>query len=159
MARTLISSALGSFGPLSAASIRELSVQGCRALEYPGPEAWKPLLWLVRSDCEPVLRYWKQTQGRFIVCDLCVSAQASHHHSKPSARWHKRGATRDAQMLDRTSACCLSSGRRRELEWFGGCIWGCGCCATSWFTRYGFHNCLMKPNVFVPNFIVYNFTG
>ena len=65
MARKLIQSTLGSFGPLSAASIRELRVQGCRALEYPDPEVWKPLLWsmtsletlwLVKSDCEPVLR-------------------------------------------------------------------------------------------------------
>lgn len=65
MARTLIQSTLGSFGPLSAASIRELCVQGCRAPEYPDPEAWKPLLWtmatldtlwLVKSDCEPVLQ-------------------------------------------------------------------------------------------------------
>ena len=64
MARTLVQSTLGSFGPLSAGSIRELNVQGCRALEYPDPEAWKPLLgsmteldtlWLVNSDCEPVL--------------------------------------------------------------------------------------------------------
>ena len=65
MAQTLIQSTLGSFGPLSVASIRELRVQGCRALEYPDPETWKPLLgsmtrldtlWLVKSDCEPVLR-------------------------------------------------------------------------------------------------------
>ncbi|KAF9793403.1 hypothetical protein BJ322DRAFT_1034511 [Thelephora terrestris] len=65
MARKLIQSTLGSFGPLPVASIRELRVQGCRALEYPDPEAWKPLLqsmasldtlWLVKSDCEPVLR-------------------------------------------------------------------------------------------------------
>jgi len=65
MARTLIQSTLGSFGPLSAASMRELCVQGCRAPEYPDPEAWKPLLgsmarldtlWLVKSDCEPVLQ-------------------------------------------------------------------------------------------------------
>jgi hypothetical protein len=65
MARTLIQSTLASLGPLPAASIRELIVQGCRALEYPEPEAWKPLLrsmtsldtlWLVKSDCEPVLR-------------------------------------------------------------------------------------------------------
>ena len=65
MARTLIQSTLASFGPLPAASIRELIVQGCRALEYPEPEVWKPLLrsltsldtlWLVESDCEPVLR-------------------------------------------------------------------------------------------------------
>ena len=65
MARALIQSTLGSFGPLSAASIRELCVQGCRASEYPDPEAWKPLLetmtsletlWLMKSDCEPVLQ-------------------------------------------------------------------------------------------------------
>ena len=65
MARTLIQSTLSSFGSLPAASIRELCVQGCRELEYPNPEAWKPLLgsmtsldtlWLVKSDCEPVLR-------------------------------------------------------------------------------------------------------
>ena len=65
MALTLIQSTLGSFGPLSAASIRELSVRGCRTSEYPDPEAWKPLLesmtgldtlWLVRSDCGPILR-------------------------------------------------------------------------------------------------------
>jgi len=65
MARTLIQSTLGSFGPLSAASMRELCVQGCRAPEYPDPEVWKPLLglmasldtlWLVKSDCEPVLQ-------------------------------------------------------------------------------------------------------
>ena len=65
MARTLIQSTLSSFGPLSAASIRELCVQGCRESEYPDPEVWKPLLesmtsldtlWLVKSDCEPVIR-------------------------------------------------------------------------------------------------------
>jgi hypothetical protein len=65
MALTLIQSTLGSFGPLPAAHIRELSVRGCRALEYPDPVAWKPLLgsmtsldtlWLVKSDCGPVLR-------------------------------------------------------------------------------------------------------
>ncbi|KAF9648601.1 hypothetical protein BDM02DRAFT_3269399 [Thelephora ganbajun] len=65
MARTLIQSTLSSFGPLSAASIREVSVQGCHTLEYPDPEAWKPLLgsmtsletlWLVKSDCDPVLQ-------------------------------------------------------------------------------------------------------
>ena len=65
MARTLIQSTLGSFGPLSAASIRELCVQGCRTPEYPDPEVWKPLLgsmesldtlWLVKSECEPVLQ-------------------------------------------------------------------------------------------------------
>ena len=63
MARTLIQSTLGSFGPISVASMCELCVQGCRAPEY--PEAWKPLLgsmasldtlWLVNSDCEPVLQ-------------------------------------------------------------------------------------------------------
>jgi len=65
MARTLIKSTLSSFGPLSTASIRELCMQGCRESEYPDPEVWKPLLgsmkgldtlWLVKSDCEPVLR-------------------------------------------------------------------------------------------------------
>lgn len=65
MALTLIQSTLASFGPLPAASIRELSVRGCRALEYPEPEVWKPLLgsmesldtlWLVKSDCVPILR-------------------------------------------------------------------------------------------------------
>lgn len=65
MARTLVQSTLGSLGPLLAASIRELCVQGCRESEYPDPEVWKPLLgsmtnldtlWLVKSDCEPVLR-------------------------------------------------------------------------------------------------------
>ena len=76
MARTLIQSTLGSFAPLSAASIRELCVQGCRALEYPDPEAWKPLLgsmtnldtlWLVKSDCEPVLRVL-ETDSRSLPC-------------------------------------------------------------------------------------------
>lgn len=65
MARTLVQSTLGSFGPLSADSIRELCMQGCREPEYPEPEVWKPLLesmtgletlWLMKSDCEPVLR-------------------------------------------------------------------------------------------------------
>lgn len=65
MARTLVRSTLGSFGPLLAASIRELCVQGCRESEYPDPENWKPLLgsmtnldtlWVVKGDCEPVLR-------------------------------------------------------------------------------------------------------
>jgi len=64
-ARTLIQSTLGSFGPISAALVRELCVQGCRAQEYPDPAAWKPLLgsmtsldtlWLVKSACEPVLQ-------------------------------------------------------------------------------------------------------
>lgn len=72
MARTLVRSTLGSFGPLSAASVRELCVQGCRALEYPDPEAWKPLLgsmtsldtlWLVNSDCEPVLQALEADSG------------------------------------------------------------------------------------------------
>lgn len=72
MALTLIQSTLGSFGPLSAASIRELGVRGCRALEYPDPEVWKPLLgsmtgldtlWLVRSDCGPVLRILETDPG------------------------------------------------------------------------------------------------
>ena len=72
MARTLIQSTLGSFGPLSAASIRELCLQGCRTLEYPDPEVWKPLLesmtsldtlWLVESDCEPVLRVLETDPG------------------------------------------------------------------------------------------------
>jgi hypothetical protein len=76
MARTLIQSTLGSFGPLSAAPIRELCVQGCRALEYPDPEAWKPLLgsmasldtlWLVKSDCEPVLGVL-ETDSRSLPC-------------------------------------------------------------------------------------------
>lgn len=65
MARTLVRSTLSSFEPLSTASIRELCVQGCRELEYPDPKDWKPLmgsmtsldtLWIVKSDCEPVLR-------------------------------------------------------------------------------------------------------
>jgi hypothetical protein len=65
MARTLVQSTLDLFEPLSAASIRELCVQGCCTLEYPDPEAQKLLLglmasldalWLVKSDCEPFLR-------------------------------------------------------------------------------------------------------
>ena len=72
MALTFIQSSLGSFGPLSVSSIRELSVQGCRALEYPDPEAWRPLLgsmtsldtlWLVKSDCGPILRVLETDPG------------------------------------------------------------------------------------------------
>ena len=72
MALTLIRSTLGSFGPLPTASIRELSVRGCRALEYPEPEVWKPLLrsmtsldtlWLVKSDSGPILRVLETDPG------------------------------------------------------------------------------------------------
>ena len=75
MARTLVQSTLGSFGPLSAASIRELCVRGCRESEYPDPEVWKPLLgsmtgldtlWLVKSDCEPVLRILETDPGSLV---------------------------------------------------------------------------------------------
>jgi hypothetical protein len=72
MARTLIHSTLSSLGPLSAASVREMWVQGCRALEYPDQEVWKPLLrsmtsldtlWLVKSDCEPVMQVLETDPG------------------------------------------------------------------------------------------------
>ena len=44
MARTFVQSTLGSFGPLSAASIRELCVRGYRESDYPDPEIREPLL-------------------------------------------------------------------------------------------------------------------
>lgn len=95
MARTLIQSTLSSFGTLSAASIRELCVQGCRESEYPDPEVWKPLLEGVDDKlghvvaCEERLRACHTGIGNrlkvpyFYAVFACLFRQATITPSRP----------------------------------------------------------------------------
>ena len=120
-ARTLIQSTLSSFGPLSTASIRKLCMQGCRELEYPDPGVRKPLLgsmtslgalWLVKSDCEPVLRTL-ETDRRSLTSMRSLRVCSDRPPSLQAVRAMAQARRDRGYPIEHLVVASMSSGRRR----------------------------------------------